>query len=195
MYLISSNQYPVSNTEFAKKCSARKNRIFATKGLIMEPQEIDWRKFEAIIDKHRVRTWALIPLLQDIQETFGYIPEESIETIAEALNLFASQVQGAISFYAGFSLKPKGKYVLKVCRGTACHVRGSRSILRFIKKELDLNEGETSPDYQFTLETAACLGACALAPTMMVNRTYFGKLTPPKVTNILAEFGKEKGRD
>jgi NADH:ubiquinone oxidoreductase subunit E len=120
---------------------------------------------------------------------------ESIEPIAEALNLFPSQVQGVISFYAGFSLKPKGKYVLKLCRGTACHVRGSRSILRLMKRELGLNEGETTRDYQFTLETAACLGACALAPTMMVNRNYFGKLSPPKVINILAEYGKKKGED
>jgi len=160
-----------------------------------KPKEIDWGRLEAIIDKNRGEAWALIALLQDIQETFGYIPMKSIEPIAEALNLFPSQVQAVISFYAGFSLKPKGKYVLKLCRGTACHVKGGRSILRFMKKELGLNEGETSPDYQFTLETAACLGACALAPTMMVNRTYFGKISPPKVTNILAEYGKKKGVD
>jgi NADH:ubiquinone oxidoreductase subunit E len=161
----------------------------------MKPKEIDWSQLEAIIDKHRGESWALIPLLQDIQETFGYIPEESIESIAEALNLFASQVQGVISFYAGLSLKPKGKYVIRACRGTACHVKGSRSILRFIKKELGLDEGETSPDYQFTLETVACLGACFLAPTMMVNKTYYGKLSPPKVTSILAEYGKKEGED
>jgi NADH:ubiquinone oxidoreductase subunit E len=156
-------------------------------------KEIDWGHLEAIIKKHKGEAWALIPLLQDIQETFSYIPMKSVEPIAEALNLFPSQVQAVISFYAGFSLKPKGRYVLKLCRGTACHVKGSRSILRFMKKELGLNEGETSPDYRFTLETVACLGACALAPTMMVNRTYFGKLSPPKVTNILAEHRKRKG--
>ena len=158
----------------------------------MKPQEIDWGRLEAIIDKYRGKTWALIPLLQDIQGVFSYIPEESIEYIADTLKLFPCHVQGVINFYAGFSLKPKGKYVLKVCRGTACHVKGGRGILRFMKRELGLDEGETSPDYQFTFETVACLGACALAPTMMVNRTYFGKLTPPKVTNILAEYGKKK---
>ena len=160
-----------------------------------KPKDIDWRELEAIIDKHRGEIWALIPLLQDIQETLGYIPEESIEPIAEALNLFPSQVQGVISFYAGLSLKPKGKYVIRICRGTACHVKGGRSILRFMKKEVELDEGETSPDYQFTLETVACLGACFLAPAMMVNRAYFGKLSPPKVTSILAEYGKKKGED
>jgi len=160
-----------------------------------KPKDIDWAQLEAIIDKHRGETWALIPLLQDIQETFGYIPEESIETIAEALNLFPSQAQGVISFYAGLSLKPKGKYVVRVCRGTACHVKGGRGILRLMKKELGLDEGETSSDYQFTLETVACLGACFLAPTMMVNRTYYGRLSPPKVTTILNQYGKEKEED
>ncbi len=160
-----------------------------------KPKEIDWEQLGAIIDKDRGETWALIPLLQDIQETFGYIPEESIEPIAEALNLFPSQIQGVISFYAGLSLKPKGKYVIRVCRGTACHVKGGRSILRLMKKELGLNEGETSPDYQFTLETVACLGTCFLAPAMMVNSTYFGKLSPPKVTTMLTQYGKDKEKD
>ena len=161
----------------------------------MEKQEIDWCQLEDIINKHTGEKWALIPLLQDVQDTFGYIPEESIEPIAEALSLFPSQVQGVTSFYAGLSLQPKGKNVIRVCRGTACHVKGGRSILRFMKKELGLDEGETSPDYSFTLETVACLGACFLAPAMMVNRTYFGKLSPPKVTTIVNQYGKEKGAD
>ncbi|UCF91733.1 MAG: NAD(P)H-dependent oxidoreductase subunit E [Desulfobacterales bacterium] len=159
----------------------------------MNPLEIDWNRLNAIIAKHRGEKWGLIPLLQDIQETIGFIPPESMEPIAHALNLHPSQVQGVVTFYAGFSLKPKGKWVLRACRGTACHVKGSRGILRLMKKELGLEEGETSPDYQFTLETVACLGACFLAPTMMVNRDYFGKLNPTKVTSILAQYGKEKG--
>ena len=161
----------------------------------MKPDKIDWGKMKAIIDKQRGETWALIPLLQDVQETFGYIPPESIEPIAEALNLFPSQVQGVVSFYAGFSFKPKGKFVIRICRGTACHVKGSRSILRLVKRELGLNEGETSPDYQFTLETVACLGACFLAPAMMVNRTYFGKLSPMKVCAVLAQYDKQQRED
>lgn len=155
-------------------------------------KQIDWQRLREIIEKHKNEPWSLIPLLQDIQEAFNYVPPESIVPIAEALNLFPCEVQGVITFYAGFSLKPKGKYVLKVCRGTACHVKGGKSVLKLMKQELGLDEGETGPDYQFTLETTACLGACALAPTMMVNRNYFGKLTPPKINNILAEYGKEK---
>ena len=156
----------------------------------MEPPPIDWDKIDAIIESHKGEKWGLIPLLQEVQELCGYIPPDSIEPIARAMNMFSSQVQGVITFYAGFALKPKGKYVLKVCRGTACHVKGSRSILRLMQKELGLSEGETSPDYQFTLETVACLGACFLAPTMMINRDYFGKLSPAKVTSVLGEYQK-----
>jgi len=158
---------------------------------MMKSKEIDWSRLEGIINRHRNQTWALIPLLQDIQEAFGYIPPESIDTVAEALNIFPSQVQGVITFYAGFSLEPKGKYVVKICRGTACHVKGGRSVRRFMRRELRLNEGETSPDYQFTLETVACLGACFLAPVMMINRSHFGKLSPPKITTILSQYRRE----
>jgi NADH:ubiquinone oxidoreductase subunit E len=161
------------------------------RGTNMQPPEIDLGKLDAIIEKHRKTKWGLIPLLQDVQETYGYVPPETIEPIAAALNLFPSQVQGVVTFYSGFSLKPKGKYVCKVCRGTACHVKGGRSILRLMQKELGLEEGETSLDYQFTLETVACLGACFLAPTMMINRDYFGKLSPTKVTSVLGEYQKK----
>jgi len=158
----------------------------------MAPPEIDWQKLTDTIERHRGHKWGLIPLLQEVQEHYGYIPPAAIVPIAEAMGLFPAEVQGVVTFYAGFSLTPKGKYVIKVCRGTACHVKGSKNILGLMKRELKIREGETTPDYRFTLETAACLGACALAPTMMVNKTYFGKLSPPKVTTTLAEYGKAK---
>ena len=161
----------------------------------MEIKEIDWNKLTAIIEKRKGEKWGLIPLLQEIQEEVGYIPPESIEPVAEALKLFPSEVQGVITFYSGFSLTPKGKYVLKVCSGTACHVKGGQSLLRLMKGDLGLEDGETSEDYQFTLETTACLGACALAPTMMVNLTYFGKLSPVKVNSILTQHGMEKDEE
>lgn len=161
----------------------------------MDPTQFDRSRLHEIIGGYRDQKWALIPLLQEIQEEFGFVPPESIEPVAEALNMFASQVQGVITFYSGFSLKPKGRCVLRVCRGTACHVKGSRSILRLVKKELELEEGETSSDYQFTLETVACLGACFLAPTMMVNKDYFGRLNPTKVVSVLGEYRKDKEDD
>lgn len=157
----------------------------------MDPTKFDPEKIYDIIAHYQDKKWGLIPLLQDVQEAIGFIPPESIELIADALHMYPSQVQGVITFYSGFSLKPKGRYVLKVCRGTACHVKGSRSILRMIQRDLHLEEGETSPDYQFTLETVACLGACFLAPTMMINRDYFGKLNPTKVTSVLSEYSKD----
>ena len=159
----------------------------------MKPQAIDWDEFSTLLEGHHREKWGLIPLLQKVQEKFGYIPPETIEPIAQTLGLYPSQVQGVITFYAGFSTEPKGKCVLKVCRGTACHVKGGKSILRLIQKDLDLEEGETTPDYQFTLETAACLGACFLAPAMMVDREYYGKLNPIKVSSVLGEYQKEKG--
>lgn len=158
----------------------------------MKKNKIDIAKLEEIINRHRLEKWALIPLLQEIQKVFGYIPPESIHTIASVLKIYPSEVQGVIEFYSGFSLKPKGKNVLKVCCGTACHVKGGRTILGKIKKELGINEGETSQDYQFTLETIACLGTCFLAPAMMANRDYYGKLTSGKISSIIAQYDKKK---
>lgn len=161
----------------------------------MDPTQFDRNKLDEIIEDYRDRKWALIPLLQEVQDEIGFIPPESIEPIADALSMFPSQVQGVVTFYSGFSLKPKGRCVLRVCRGTACHVKGSRAILRLVKKELGLEEGETSSDYQFTLETVACLGACFVAPTMTVNRDYYGKLNPKKVMSVLGEYRKDKEDD
>ncbi|MFO7458998.1 MAG: NADH-quinone oxidoreductase subunit NuoE [Desulfatiglandales bacterium] len=158
----------------------------------MSHAAIDLDQVRAILQRHDREKWGLIPVLQEIQEAFGYVPRETIVPVAETLRIYPSQVQGVLTFYAGLSTEPKGKYVVRVCRGTACHVKGGRSILRFLKRELGLEEGETSPDYQFTLETVACLGACFLAPTMMVNKTYYGRLSPPKVSSILKQYGKKE---
>jgi NADH-quinone oxidoreductase E subunit len=156
----------------------------------MKPEKIDLAKITPLIEEYQGKKWALIPLLQRVQEEYGYIPPETIVPIAEALHLFSSEVQGVVTFYSQFSLKPRGKNVVRVCKGTACHVRGGRSILKIAKRELGVDEGNTTEDYQFTLETVACLGACFLAPTMMVNKSYYGKLSPPKMTSILKQYEK-----
>ena len=156
----------------------------------MKPEKIDLEKITPLIEEYQRKKWALIPLLQRVQEEYGYIPPETIGPIAEALHLFPSEVQGVVTFYSQFSLKPRGKNVIRVCKGTACHVRGGRSILKIAKRELGVDEGNTTEDYQFTLETVACLGACFLAPTMMVNKSYYGKLSPPKMTSILKQYEK-----
>jgi NADH:ubiquinone oxidoreductase subunit E len=134
--------------------------------------------------------WALIPLLQRIQDEFGYIPPKSIDLIARALGLFPAQVQGVISFYAQLYTKPQGRKVVRVCRGTACHVRGGKTILKLVKQHLALEEGETTPDYEYTLETVACIGVCALAPNIVIGATNYGHMNPKKVAQL---FGEKKG--
>lgn len=141
-----------------------------------------------VISGFQGQKWGLIPLLQKVQEEFGYIPREAVEPIAEALNLFPSQVQGVVTFYSQFFTEPRGRNIVRVCRGTACHVRGGRTILKVVKQNLGIDEGKTTEDLKFTLETVACLGTCFLAPVMMVNRSYFGKLVPPKVQSIVKQY-------
>lgn len=154
----------------------------------MKIESIDRDKLHAILEDYKGQKWALIPLLQRVQGEFGYIPPETIAPIAKALHLFPSEVQGVITFYAQFSLKPKGKYVIRVCRGTACHVKGGKTILRLVKQNLGIDEGENTEDLKFSLETVACLGACALSPVMMVNKNYFGKMNPKRVELVLNQF-------
>lgn len=142
-----------------------------------------------IISRYRDQKWPLIPLLQEIQEECGYIPPEAIEPIARGTNMFPTQVQGVVSFYEQFHTEPRGKHTIRICRGTACHVRGGHTILKIAKQELNIGEGETTPDMQFTLETVPCLGTCFLAPAMMINKDYFGKLAPPKLRSAIQQYG------
>lgn len=152
--------------------------------------EVDLDLLEEIVKRYEGQRWSLIPLLQEVQEQFGYIPPEGINKIADGLGMFPSQVQGVISFYTGLYTTPRGKNVVRVCRGTACHVRGGKTILKLIKQQLELEEGETSPDLEYTLETVACIGVCALAPNIVINNDTYGQLNPKKVTQIFSS--KEK---
>ncbi|RKY03412.1 MAG: NADH-quinone oxidoreductase subunit NuoE [Spirochaetes bacterium] len=150
-------------------------------------EKIDINKLEEILSEFKDENWPVIPVLQRVQEEFGYIPKETIEPISKALNLFPSQIQGVATFYAQFYLSPKGRNLIRVCRGTACHVRGGRTILKLVKKYTNIEEGETTEDLKFSLETVACLGACALSPVIMVNKTYFGKMNPRRVELVLKQ--------
>jgi NADH:ubiquinone oxidoreductase subunit E len=147
----------------------------------------DPAKIAEIIAKHQGKQWALIPLLQEIQEAVGYVPPEAIGPVAEAMGLFPAEVSGVLSFYSQLHTEPRGKNVVTVCRGTACHVRGGQSILKLVKQHLGIEEGETTPDLEYTLETVACIGVCALAPNMTVGATTYGSLNPKKVARILGE--------
>jgi NADH-quinone oxidoreductase subunit E len=129
----------------------------------------------------------LIPILQAAQVRFGYLPEEMMVGIARFLKIPPSAVYGVSTFYAQFKLTPTGRRTVKVCRGTACHVRGADRILQEIEKKLNIKPGETTEDSEYSLETVACIGACALAPTIVINEDVHGKMTTKKVRGIFNE--------
>ena len=144
----------------------------------------DLARISAIVSEYSQQKWAMIPLLQKIQNEFGYIPPQSIPLIAKSLGLFPSQVQGVISFYTQLYTQPRGRKVVRVCRGTACHVRGGKTILKLVRQHLDIEEGETTPDLEYTLETVACIGVCALAPNIVVSEHVHGHMNPKKVEQL-----------
>jgi NADH:ubiquinone oxidoreductase subunit E len=147
----------------------------------------DLARISVIVSEYSQQKWAMIPLLQKIQSEFGYIPPQSIPIIAGRLGLFPSQVQGVISFYTQLYTQPQGKKVVRVCRGTACHVRGGKTILKLVKRHLDIEEGETTPDLEYTLETVACIGVCALAPNIVVADRVHGHMNPKKVEQLFKD--------
>lgn len=136
----------------------------------------------------------LIPLLQVEQESVGFLSKESMIKIAKHLNLPSSKVYGVATFYNQFRFNPKGKYEVQICRGTACHVEGSQTILETLEKELGLLAGETAKDGLFSLEVVACIGACGLAPVIAINGEFFAKVTPDKIKKIIKSF-RQKGLD
>jgi len=147
-------------------------------------------QIETIIADYQGQKWALVPLLHEIQGVFGYIPPEAIPGIARGLGLFPCQVQGVISFYTQFYTVPRGENIVRVCRGTACHVRGGKTILKLVKQELGLEEGETTPDMKYTMETVACIGVCALAPNIVINKDTYGHMNPKKVARLFSRKDK-----
>ena len=148
------------------------------------------KQIDRIIANWQENKWGLIPLLQEIQKVLGYIPPEAIPHIASGLGLFPSQVQGVITFYEQLYTVPRGKNIVRVCRGTACHVRGGKTILKLVKQQIGIEEGETTTDFEYTLETVACIGVCALAPNMVINNNTYGKLNPKKVARIFDKKDK-----
>ncbi len=140
-----------------------------------------------ILAPYRGQRGALIPVLQKVQEELGYLPEEAVSEIAYFLGVSESEVYGVASFYAQFRFTRQGEHTIKVCQGTACHVRGGQRILETVAQELGIQPGETTKDYKFSLERAACFGSCALAPVMVVDKTVYGRMTTAKARKILAE--------
>ena len=151
---------------------------------------IDISKTKRLIDKYSGKKGALIPLLQDIQKEYGYVPEESIELVAKELKILPIQVYEVLTFYAQFYLKPRGKHTVKVCQGTACHVMGGKEILGYISSKLGIKEGETTDDGMFSLERVACLGCCGMAPVIVIDDDFYGNCTYQKIDYAIKKSRK-----
>lgn len=151
--------------------------------------EIKNFKFDLI--NKRKQHGALIPLLQSAQDSYGYVPEKAIHYISELVNIPAAEIYGVITFYSQFRLKPLGKYVVRICEGTACHVNGAKNILKVLQNELGIGVGETTEDGLFTLLSVACLGCCSLAPVIMINDDTHGNLDADKTKKVIKEYRKK----
>ena len=146
------------------------------------------RKLDEIIARNRDKPGSLIPVLEEAQMVLEFLPMPILEIIAKGLKLPLSRVYGVVTFYSFFTMTPRGKHTLRVCLGTACYVRGGKTICDTIKKELGLEEGETTPDRLFTLETVRCVGACGLGPVIFVGESVHGRCKPAKVKEVLGQY-------
>jgi NADH:ubiquinone oxidoreductase subunit E len=150
----------------------------------------EWERVDQVIDKYRERHGVLIPVLKEVQDICGYLPKKVQQRIALGLQLPSSQVYGVVSFYAFFTTIPRGKYVVRVCLGTACYVRGSKQILDNLQRELHVEVGGITQDRRFSLEAVRCLGACGLAPAMVIGNDTYGMLSPGKAVEIVSSYPK-----
>lgn len=162
---------------------AKKKTAVAFKGTAEQEQ-----KLKQVIAEHKGMQGALMPVLQKAQEIYGYLPVEVQTMIADGLNVPLEEVYGVSTFYAWFTLNPKGRYQVSVCLGTACYVKGSAAVLDKVSEVLGVEPGSITKDGKFSLEATRCLGCCALAPVMTINGEVYGKLTPDEIPNIFAKY-------
>ncbi|MFH1868619.1 MAG: NADH-quinone oxidoreductase subunit NuoE [Candidatus Omnitrophota bacterium] len=149
------------------------------------------KSLKALLKKYKGKQEELIPILQHVQEEHGYLSEEAMLEISKFTRLPESRIYAVATFYAQFRFKPIGKKHIIVCRGTACHVRGAPKILDKIKNELGINEGETTADMEYSLETVACIGCCGLSPCIVINKKVEAKMTPEKISSLFAKNNKK----
>ncbi|HTY23543.1 MAG TPA: NADH-quinone oxidoreductase subunit NuoE [Desulfomonilaceae bacterium] len=150
---------------------------------VIPPEELE--KLDSIIDRYEGRANYIIPALKEAQEMYGYLPLEVQLKLAEGLNVSPSHVYGVVTFYSFFTITPRGRHTVRLCLGTACYVKGSKEILQIMIKQVGLNVGETSADGRFTLEAVRCLGACGLAPVMLIGEDTHGNINPNDTLKIL----------
>ena len=152
---------------------------------------VDFKKVDTIVDEYGCNRDSLISILQDVQSEYRYLPEDVLRQVARRLDLPLIQVYGVATFFKAFSLKPRGEHMVRVCLGTACHVRGAPAVLDEVKRRLGVEPGETTKDMQFTLETVNCLGACALGPLLVMDDKYEGQMSPGKIRKVLRDYKKD----
>jgi len=155
---------------------------------VITSESVDLSKVQEILARRKDEKGAIIPILQETQEAYGYLPREVLAHIADQLGVPFSRVYGVATFYSQFYLTRRGKNVIKVCDGTACHVRGSVGNINVLRQELGIEPGQTTPDYQFTYEVVYCLGACALGPVAVVNGAVKGRCTAERMRQIVEEL-------
>ena len=151
-------------------------------------EEKTLKELEQILSKYTNDKSNLIQILNEVQEKFGYVPTIAQEEIAKYLGIEVAEVYGVVTFYSRFTLKPKGKYAISVCMGTACFVKGGEQILERVKQKLGIEEGQTTEDGKFSIDATRCIGACGLAPVFTVNEEVYGKATPQKVDEVIKEY-------
>ena len=157
----------------------------------MQIKALDIKK---IINKYDDKKGALIPVLQDVQAFYGYVPKECVQIVAEELDVFPVDVYGVLTFYAQFHLEPRGKHIIRVCQGTACHVMGGKEILDFLVNKLGISDGETTKDGMFSLERVACLGCCGMAPVIMIDDDFHGRCTIQGLEELLNGYRTGKAK-
>ncbi|WP_232233070.1 MULTISPECIES: NADH-quinone oxidoreductase subunit NuoE [Sedimentibacter] len=162
------------------------------KVIMMVDSSIDLKESYEILNKYPPEKRFTLAILQDVQKQYGFVPRETMNLIAEYLRLPVSEIYSMATFYKALSLKAKGKYIIKVCNGTACHIRGSNALMDEVAEVLDIIPGETTSDGLFSIEIVNCLGACALAPVMVIDDKYYGGMTKEKVKSVIEEYRRAK---
>ncbi|MBC7251716.1 MAG: NADH-quinone oxidoreductase subunit NuoE [Anaerolineae bacterium] len=155
---------------------------------VLEQETLDLAPLYEILEKYKHEKGAVIPVLQQAQEIYGWLPAEVLQAVAKGMNVPLSQVYGVVTFYSQFYLTRRGRHIIRQCDGTACHVRGAARIIDTMEKELGIKAGETTPDYRVTYEVVYCLGSCGLAPVAMVDNNVVGHLVPERMLNIVREL-------
>lgn len=182
----------------AKKAAVKKDTDTAKRvDTKVQKESLKGDKIKSLLYKYKGEEGGLITLLQKLQEEEGYLSRARLELVAQEMNLSLAKVMGIVTFYSQFHLVPKGQNIIRVCMGTACHVKGSAGIMDTIQNELGVGTGETTSDGKFSVEAVSCIGACGLAPVITVNHETYGKLSPNEVLELLDDYKKngKKRRD